>query len=232
MRRPVRSSALILAVLTVIVLVQVFSARVEAAPVTYLYTGNPFDFCGYGCPGEGGPDAAPANWDEDYLIASLTFADPLPPNMPLTDLLSQVTAWTISDAFGFVSLSSAAGNVLTGVEGTGPLLLSTDAAGNIMNYEISTGPIPPESPGHIVGLFNPPFECDECGDVLILFADFFAPNFLTDSEWNAASSVPGEWTIAPTAIPEPASMTLMGLGMAAGAVARHRRRRVTSRRAA
>ena len=224
MRTQVRSSARLLAALGVISGMHLFAAHTHASPLTYLYTGNPFVFCGFGCPGSGFEEEnAPPNWDEDFVMASLTFADPLPANMPLTDVSSSLISWTISDAIGAIALSSAAGDQLTGWEGLGPLLLETNSSGGIASYMIATGPLE-GAVGPIVILINPPLACEECGPDVFL-SDFVAPNFGNEQlEWNAAAGEPGQWT-AVTAIPEPASLTLTVVGAAAVAAKRYRRRR-------
>lgn len=196
---------------------------VQATPLTYDYTGTLFTFCGFGCPGSSHPGNVPADWASDYVLASITFAAPLAPNLPLTDESASLTAWTIKDALGHFSLSSAAGDVLRGnlADGIPPLVLSTNANGDIMNYIMSTGPLP-GSVGTQVAILNPPVICVECGGVPI--ASFVAVNFGNDNlEWDAFSSVPGRWTNL-AAVPEPATLTLTGLGLA-GIVTRYRRRR-------
>ena len=75
-----------------------------AGPAVYAYQGAAFTFCGYGC-----PEDNPINWQQERIIASLTFDAPLPPNLPPTDILSspgapKLIAWTIGDALGFFPL--------------------------------------------------------------------------------------------------------------------------------
>ena len=75
--------------------------------------GNPSRFAGTAVPPE--MDHAPADWASDYIIASITLAAPLPPNMPLTDVTPSLVAWTMRDALGYFFLSSANGDQLRGI---------------------------------------------------------------------------------------------------------------------
>ena len=117
-------------------LIQVASTEARAA-VIYDYRATEFTFCGYGCPGNGPePDGAPANWDEDFLIASLTFDAPLAPNLVLgDDVRAGLLAYTITDKLGTFFES---GTELPDVEEDGQVIpglqLATDAAGNIVSW--------------------------------------------------------------------------------------------------
>src|SRR5262245_36106561 len=113
-----------------------FVAAPAAAATTYTYTGSPFYICGFGCPAN-----APSNWQSDYGIATLMFSAPLPPNLPLTDVRGSLTSWTLRDAFGYVSKSSAAGNVLLEFQ------VSTDINGHIAEYVMHSE----VTPGYSIG---------------------------------------------------------------------------------
>lgn len=188
-----------------------------SADTIYNYTGTPFVLCGYGCgpfsvnlPND--PNNAPANWASDYIIASVSFANPLAANLTFTDdTLSLLTGWAMKDALGFFSLSSAAGDVLRGTpdEGIPALVLSTDSNGNIVNYIMSTSPIA-GTVGPAVSISNPPLQCPECNGFNI--ADGLAVNSGNDNlEWDAFTNVPGQWTRV-RAVPEPSSLMLTTLG--------------------
>lgn len=199
------------------------------ADVIYDYRGNPFTFCGFGCPGTpGNPDAAPSNWDEDYLIASLTFAAPLAPNLTFADDVNAgLLGFTIGDALGEFTTSGGSlpdwvleddGDVFS-LPG---LRLSTDAAGNIVTWFVSVDGITQAV------IANPPISyctVEECG-VEFDLADVVAVNIgLDDSlEWDAGGSTPGTWTLRQTAVPEPTLLALGGIALAGFAV-RNRRRR-------
>jgi hypothetical protein len=220
--------------------VQLIASPAQAGPVTYTYVGSLFNVCGYGCPGnptEDGLVNAPPNWDSDRIVASLTFAEALDANMAYQDMYSSpnLLSWSIGDALGIFSLSSATGgslNVPPGL-GTSPLMLSTDANGNIANYLMGYGL--PEDDFTVrseIGISNPPLHCppEECG-VDAYFSDFFIPNLYSAAEWDAfvgsvsPTGLPGEWTRsdAPEPVPEPASLTLTLIGLG-GAIARRRHR--------
>ena len=73
------------AIAAVVAVTLAFGAGVvEAAPVTYNYVGNNFNFCGFGCPENlpPGVTVTPGQGEEvdisDHVVASLTFADALP----------------------------------------------------------------------------------------------------------------------------------------------------------
>lgn len=207
----------------VIVILQFIATPVQASPVTYVYTGNQFTWCTYGCAAN-----APANWASDYIIASISFNAPLAPNMPLTDLTASLTAWTLRDALGYFSYSSSdpdTAGYLTGIPpmGVPPLALSTDGNGDIASYLMSA--FPAEAFGKVgsteAGIFNPPISEHEVPGGYI--ASFFNINWGLSTEWDAGTGAPGTW--AP--VPEPATLALTGLGLAV-IVIRHRRRRSRS----
>ena len=205
-----------------VVMTSFIATPTQAAPITYDYTGSFFTFCGFGC-----PDHAPVDpRGVDYIIASLSFAAPLAPNLTFADdVLSALTGWTMTDALGSFFYASANGDVLNGLpsDGIPPLKLSTNSSGGIVDYVMAVDAVSQAV------ILSPPFPCpaSECG-VDVDIAAFVAVNLaLGDSlEWDAASSVPGQWT-NPAAVPEPATLALTGLGLA-GIVTRFRRRRSRS----
>jgi hypothetical protein len=226
----------------VLALVPLIASPAQADPVTYTYVGSLFNVCGYGCPGsptENGDVNAPSNWDEDYIVASLTFAEALGANMEYQDMYSSpnLLSWSIGDALGIFSLSSATGGSLHIPPEFGlspsPLMLSTDADGNIANY-VMVYALPEDdfTVRSEIGIFNPPLLCpaEECGTDLY-FSDAFVPNLYGQTEWDAfvgsdlPTGLPGKWTRseAPTPVPEPASLTLTLIGLG-GAIARRRHR--------
>jgi hypothetical protein len=126
----------------------------------------------------------------------------------------------MSDFLGTFSLSSADGP-LNGLpeDGFTPLMLSTDASGNILDYMMGTAPAP-GTVGALVLIVGPPLQCDECGQGI---ASGVAVNYGDDeTEWDAFSSVPGEWTRV-KAVPEPSTLMLIGLGLAGIATRRRQR---------
>ena len=70
-------------------------ASVQAVPTTYKYTGNPFTFVS-------GPYTTSM-----FVTAMVTLAGPLGANMPLTDVTSQVTAFSVFDGVQTISNHNA-----------------------------------------------------------------------------------------------------------------------------
>jgi hypothetical protein len=230
-----------------LVLAQLNASPAQADPVTYTYVGSLFNFCGYGCPGhpdeDDGSVNAPTNWDSDYIVASLTFAEALGANMAYQNvyLSPNLLSWSIGDAFGIFSLSSATGGILNIPPefSPSPLMLSTDANGNIANYVMGYGlPEDDHTVRSEIGIFNPPLRCPapECGTTDVYFSDFFTPNLYGATEWDAfvgslsPTGLPGKWTRS-EAVPEPASLLLFGAGLVCVVGARSRfrgSRRTTS----
>jgi hypothetical protein len=110
--------------------------------VTYQYTGSPFSTCNGATPPPGtcplsfsAEDPSPS-YAMDYMTASLTFSSGLAPNLPLTNELTSpnLVAWTIGDALGFFSISSADSSAATELT---TLMLSTDGNGNIVDYTVA-----------------------------------------------------------------------------------------------
>ena len=200
----------------------------QAAPVTYAYTGNTFTFCGFGCPGQSGDDAAPANWADDFILATLTFDGALAPNLTFADdVLANLLAWTTTDNLGTFFLSSALGHTL-GWEGLPGLQLETDSVGNIVKWVMTPTDGVTDANGNLVGtgigIVNPTFVCPGCGpnDEDIPVADFAGVKVRQPGEWNAGSSVPGSW-VRQVAVPEPTALMLTALGLAGLGLRRRRR---------
>jgi len=219
-----RRSGLVAAV--AVVMLQFIAAPAQASSFTfnaitntYSYQGDPFNFCGYGC-----PEHAPVDpRGVDYIIASLTFADPLAPNLTFADPVPVPTAWTMTDHLGDFFLSGI--GLPIGEDGAPGLLLSTNGTGDIVNYVMAASAGFLNSEGDFVGtsavIVNPPVFCGaDCQDLGL--TDFVGVRIRSnpDTEWDAG-------TLVPAAIPEPGTLMLTGLGLA-GIVVRYRRRRSRS----
>jgi hypothetical protein len=149
---------------------------------------------------------------DDPLVANLTFAD---------DVVSLLTGWTLTDAFGSFYASSANGN-----DTLDTLLLGTDSGGNIVAWVMYVLDNTTET-----AIANPPILCPagECDDFIDLYiSDFASVNlFLEDSlEWDSGvvsespEGLPGQWNQREA--PEPASLFLVGTGAAAMLLRRKR----------
>lgn len=194
------------------------AAPAASAGVIYDYIGSAFTACTYG--------PCPANYTSDYIIASISFAAPLTPSLPLTNEYAAVTAWTIGDALGNFAYSSSNQSTaayLTGLPAKGipALALSTDMNGNIVDYDMSA--FPAEVLGVVgaaeAGLFNPPVVAPN-GETIASFVDI---DYGTSAEWDAISSTPGRWTETP----EPSSVLLTSFSGAILIIAIGRKQRTT-----
>jgi hypothetical protein len=216
---------------------QVAAGSAGADPVTYNYVGNNFSFCGFGCPENlpPGVEVTPVGeGDEvtinDYIIASLTFADVLPhdPSDPdriyTQSELPAITAWSIGDASGAIALSGTTFGPFPPFEDDGepftfpPLMLATDADRNIVGWGMAVHVAP-----HLIFISNPPRTFEEDGLTFTLadgLTAFYAPDpgGSEDLEWDVFGSTPGRWTKVttdpdPTPVPEPGTLLLLGAGV-------------------
>ena len=212
---------LLLSICAVLGTLHAVALPASGAPITYEYTGQVFNFCGFGCPEHAPSDPLGA----DYLKATLTFGAPLPADLTFADdVVSLLTGWTLTDAFASFFASSATGDVLD------VLSLETDSGGNIVGWAMFVLDNTTEA-----GFFNPPILCPvgECDDFVDLYiSDFAAVNlFLTDDlEWDSGvattspDGLPGQWReVEVSQVPEPASIFLLATGAAAALVRRKRR---------
>jgi hypothetical protein len=196
------------------------ASQARAASITYEYTGELFNFCGFGCPEHAPQDPQGV----DYLTATLTFADPLAANLTFADDVSALLlGWTMKNHIGGIDFSSANGDTLTSF----PFRLATDGGGNIIGWQIVG-----TSTESLAAILNPSgFLCpaSECG------ADSYATDFVAvhlfgddEDEWDSGRAsvdpevVSGSWSVREA--PEPTVLTLTGLGLA-GLLSRRRSRR-------
>ncbi len=178
---------------------------------TYTYTGDPFNFCGYGCPAN-----APSNpVGADYIIATLTFSGPLAPN--LVDATPVPTSWSMTDHFNAFILGGAGLPPDFPPSNDGPaipgLVLSTDSSGNIVQWRMVGWQGYVDQGGDFHGtaalILNPPIFCGaECNDMGL--TDIVGVNEQSnpDVEWDAG-------VLVPASVPEPATLTLVGAGLLA-----------------
>lgn len=184
-------------VAAVVLVIQVAATQAEAA-VIYDYRGTEFTICGTGCQENG-----PPNWDEDYLIASLTFEAPLAPNLTFDDeVRTGLLQYTATDKLGtFVETGTTLPDVDDDGEIFPGLKLATDANGNITSWIMWVA-----EANHAVTA-NPPLVCppEECSEALSI-ANYIGvttgPGF-----WDAVSETPGTWSLR-TQVPEPATLAL------------------------
>ena len=186
---------------------------------TYTYMGDFINFCGFGCPENAPSDPVGV----DYIIATLTYGAKLAPN--LTDAMPIPISWTMNDLFG--SLNFAGNGLPPDFPGdvedppSPGLVLSTDGSGNIIRWFMGAFSGGINGEGRFEGtqalITNPPLFCGEdCNNMGI--TDFMAVNLLSDTEWDAG-------VLVPAAVPEPATLTLIGCGLLTVARRRLRARR-------
>jgi hypothetical protein len=202
-------------VVVAVLLLQVATTDAEAAAI-YDYRGNEYTFCGFNC-----PEVPPPNWDEDYLIASLTFNAPLAPNLTFDDeVRTGLVEYTVTDHLGTFFQT---GNTLPDGEEDGEVIpglrLATDANGNITAWIMATDGLSSTFSS------NPPFICpaSECGEDLAI-ADFVAVNIGLpgdEDEWDAGNSTPGAWSLR-AQVPEPATLALSLIALGGFAVRQRR----------
>ena len=94
------------------------AASVQAVPITYTYTGNPFTVV-----------SAPYT-TSDFVSGMLTLAGPLVANMPLTNVTNQVNAFSFTDGVQTITLNNSAGYLF---------LFATGAGGQITQWEVFVG---------------------------------------------------------------------------------------------
>jgi PEP-CTERM motif-containing protein len=201
----------------IVIILQLVATPARAASVTYEYTGQLFNFCGFGC-----PEHAPADpRGADYITATLTFGNPLAPNLTFaSDVLSLLTGWTMTDAFGSFYFSSTNGATLG--DPSFPFALATNGSGNIVGWQIFGRNSLSEA-----AIINPPFFCGppDCENDNPFYAsdsvaiNLFAGNDALEWDSGVAGESPeglgGTWQQVSTPVPEPATLTLSGLGLAA-----------------
>ena len=97
----------------------------KADVFVYDYTGSDFVACGPTS------SSCPSNYTGDYIIASLSFNQPLGDGITVTDDFSSLSAWSISDQLGYFSFSSNDPLAASELES---IQLTTNGSGNIIGY--------------------------------------------------------------------------------------------------
>jgi hypothetical protein len=173
-----------------LVVMTLFAAPASYANVTYNYTGQNYtDIIAEGS-STGGPYTTSMR-----LTASFTLSQALPANSPLTEVGSWVVALSSFDGRATIDLS----NVTFGF-----LYLGTDSAGNVDEWSFAL-----QASNAIYPYI---FRVSQTVDVYGFNIDVF-DSAVTAEELGATSgqvlNAPGTWTV-----PEPATLALLGLGLA------------------
>ena len=122
----------ILTIGAVVTVLHLAATPARAASITYVYTGELFNFCGFLCP-ENAPEDP---FGTDFLRATLTFSDPLAAGLTfLDDPASTFTGWSLENYIGGIDLSSTIG--ATPGNAQLPLLLATDGRGNLVAWQMA-----------------------------------------------------------------------------------------------
>lgn len=167
------------------------TATSARADVIYNYKGNPLSVCSFGtCP-------------SDYIIASLSFTNPLGPNLSGEDVSGALTSWSISDTLGLLNFSSSDPNSNL----VGPLL-STNSSGDITEWIMEGF----SATAGFLFISNPPF--NGAADSIQVGPD-------DDADWGATNENPGQWSRV-SQVPEPSTYALVGLGGAVLAVVKRK----------
>src|SRR5262245_52469164 len=168
-----------------------YPASVQAIPTTYQYIGNHFT------------DVSGLYTTSDFVTAMVTLAGPLGANMPLTDVTSQVIAFTLSDGVQTITETESP-------PGFSSFVFSTDASGFITAWHLDVLDIIHPFASGIDTVFRGP--ATGTGSDAGNYGSF-------NNGFNMNS--PGEWTVRPLVSDAGSTLTLMTLTlMALGLVAR------------
>ena len=158
----------------------------------YNYTGTDFAACGPTS------SSCPSDYMSDYIIASVSFNGPLADGatVTITDNFSSISAWSISDHLGYLSLSSSDSSAASELEG---VQITTNGSGNIVSWYIDAA-----LPGHAAAGFGgfvlqPEIIPHGGGDEMSV------------PEWSAAAIQNGVWNKSIIVAPEPSYTALTAL---------------------
>jgi hypothetical protein len=162
------------------------------AGAAYDYTGSPFVACGPTL------SSCPSNSTADYLVASISFPDPLGDGITVTDDFSSITAWSLSDELGYFSLSS---NDFDAASELDAVQITTDGSGDIVGYYIEVSSADRPALGYDTAFIQPAL-------VPVGGADYMDLSHGTAGEWAASSANSGVWSTEIVISPEPPSRLL------------------------
>jgi len=167
----------------------------KADVYVYDYTGSDFVACGPTS------SSCPSNYTSDYIIASLSFNQPLGDGITVTDNFSSLSAWSISDHLGYFSFSSNDPFATTELEA---IQTTTDGSGNIVGYYMEVSSADRPAPGYDTVFIQPAL-------IPVGGADYMDLSHGVYGEWAASSAQSGVWSesIVVTPTPEPLYTGLM-----------------------
>ena len=167
----------------------------KADVYVYDYTGSDFVACGPTS------SSCPSNYTSDYIIASLSFNQPLGDGITVTDDFSSLSAWSISDQLGYFSFSSNDPLAASELEA---IQITTNESGDIIGYYMEVSSADRPEPGYETAFIQPALIPTGGADYMDLSHGVYG-------EWATSSAQSGVWSASVVETPEPSYTALTTL---------------------